>query len=338
MRAAYYNKKHTFEVKEAESLTPGPGEVKVKVAYCGICGTDLHIFHGKMDQRVTPPQVIGHEMSGTVTEIGSGVKSVNIGDNVVVRPLNWCDECAACKAGHQHICMNLKFMGIDSVGALQDAWVVKERVLHKIPGTMDMKYGSLIEPLAVACHDVHRAELKADENVVILGGGPIGLLIAMVARDAGANVVISEVNDYRLKLAKELKFRTVNPLETDLVKEVEQWTNGTGADVVFEVTATQSGASVMTELLRTRGRIVVVGIYSEPPKIDLFKFFWRELQLYGARVYDEVDFDNAIALAAKGSLPLDRIISGIYPLDQIQKAFESFDGNAMAMKVLIKVT
>ena len=119
MKAAYYNGKNEFKIGDGKEPSPGPGEAKVKVEYCGICGTDLHIFHGKMDQRVDMPQVIGHEMSGTVTELGENVEGFEIGDRVVIRPLDWCGDCPACRAGHQHICMNLKFMGIDSPGAMQ---------------------------------------------------------------------------------------------------------------------------------------------------------------------------------------------------------------------------
>lgn len=336
MKATYYAGNNSFNVSKIEESKPNDNEVKVKVEYCGICGTDLHIFHGKMDQRVDIPQVIGHEMSGTVMELGANVKDFKIGERVVVRPLDWCGDCPACKAGHQHICMNLKFMGIDSPGAMQGEWIVKSRTLHKFPDAMDFKLGALIEPLAVACHDVRLGEVKANDYVVVLGGGPIGMLVAMVAKAAGAKVLISEINSYRLNLATELDSDTINPLENNIVEFVNEQTGGAGADVVFEVTASQAGASIMTDLLRTRGRIVAVGIFSEPPKIDMFKFFWRELKLCGARVYEEQDFDDAINLAASGKLALESMISGVYELDDIQNAFESFENNNKAMKVLIK--
>jgi (R,R)-butanediol dehydrogenase / meso-butanediol dehydrogenase / diacetyl reductase len=336
MKAAFYTGNNSFNVSKIETSKPNENEVKVKIEYCGICGTDLHIFHGKMDQRVNMPQVIGHEMSGTVMELGANVKDFKVGERVVVRPLDWCGDCPACNAGHQHICMNLKFMGIDSPGAMQDEWIVKSRTLHKFPENMDFKLGALIEPLAVACHDVRLGKVKPDDYVVVLGGGPIGMLVAMVAKAAGAKVLISEINSYRLTLAEESGFDTINPLKNDIVEFVNAKTNGAGADVAFEVTASQAGASIMTELVRTRGRIVAVGIFSEPPKINMFKFFWRELELCGARVYEKEDFDKAIELAAFGKLPLESIISGVYELDDIQSAFESFENNNTAMKVLIK--
>lgn len=336
MKAASYTGPGKFEVKEVTAAQPGPGEVAVRVAYCGICGTDLHIFHGKMDARVKPPQVIGHEMSGTVEAVGAGVTAWKPGDRVAVRPLDWCGECPACLAGHSHICMKLKFMGIDSVGAFQEVWTVKERTLYRVPEKLSLKHAALIEPLAVACHDVRTAGIKPGDFAVILGGGPIGLLIAMVAKAAGARVLISEINAFRLDFARKAGFDVINPLEQDPVASVNAATGGAGADVVFEVTASEPAAKIMTELVRTRGRIVVVGIYSKPPQLDLFKFFWRELQLFGARLYEAEDFDRGLALAATGTLPLESLITGVFELDEIQAGFASLENNTTAIKTLIK--
>ncbi len=336
MKAAYYIAPGQFEVKDVNAAAPGPDEVTVRVAYCGICGTDLHIFHGKMDARVKPPQVIGHEMSGTVESVGAGVTDWKPGDRVAVRPLDWCGECPACLAGHSHICMKLKFMGIDSIGAFQELWTVKARTLYRVPDGLSLKYAALIEPLAVACHDVRIAGIKAGEYVVVLGGGPIGMLIAMVAKAVGARVLISEINKFRLDFAAEAGFEVINPLESDIVAAVNGATGGAGADVVFEVTASEPGAKIMTDLVRTRGRIVAVGIYSKPPAIDMFKFFWRELQLFGARLYESEDFERGLELAATGRMPLEPLVTGVYPLADIQTAFASQEGNTTAIKTMIQ--
>ena len=201
---------------------------------------------------------------------------------------------------------------------------------------VDLKLAALIEPLAVACHDVRTADVKPGEFVVVLGGGPIGLLIAMVAKAAGARVLISEINAFRLDFARSAGFEVINPLEQDLPATVAAATGTAGADVVFEVTASEPAAKVMTELVRTRGRIVVVGIYTKPPQLDLFKFFWRELRLFGARLYEPADFEQGLALAATGTMPLERLITGVFDLDQIQAGFESLEHNTTAIKTLIK--
>ena len=135
-------------------------------------------------------------------------------------------------------------------------------------------------------------EVAPDDKAVVIGGGPIGLLNALVARRAGAEVCIAEVNEYRLEIARSLGLETVNPLTEDLVAHVEAWTEGGGADVVFEVSGSAPGAEIMTQLPRTRGRIVVVAIFAQPPQVDLFRFFWRELKLCGVRVYEPEDYDQ----------------------------------------------
>jgi 2-desacetyl-2-hydroxyethyl bacteriochlorophyllide A dehydrogenase len=337
MRAAFYEGNRTIRVAACTPVPPGPGHVQIRVSYCGICGTDLHIFHGAMDHRVQMPQVLGHEMAGAITQVGPQVEGgFQPGDRVTVRPLDPCRNCPACRAGHSHICQNLKFIGIDSPGALQGLWTVPAHTLHRLPDSLSMQQGALVEPIAVACHDVRRGAVAAGEYVVVQGGGPIGLLVALVARSKGARVVVSEVNAFRLNLAREFGLDAVNPLQTDLVAKVTEETGTAGADVVFEVSGSAAGAEIMTKLARVRGRIVVVAIFAQPPKIDLFRFFWRELNLAGARVYEPQDFEEAIALAASGTIPLDRIVSGIRPLDSLADAMHQLEGGGPVMKLLVQ--
>ena len=203
-KAAFYEGHKTFSVRGGPAVPPGPGEVRLQVAYVGICGTDVHIWHGAMDQRVRIPQVIGHEMSGTVAELGDGVTGLQPGDPVVVRPLDPRAETPADR-GYSHICQKLKFIGIDSPGAFQSSWTVPAFTVHKLPAGVDLKTGALAEPLAVACHDVKRGEVRPGELAVVIGGGPIGMFVAMVARQAGARVVISELSPFRLAFARRLR-------------------------------------------------------------------------------------------------------------------------------------
>src|SRR5580704_5414067 len=335
MKAAFYEGHERITVGEAKPVPPGEGQVQIKVSHCGICGTDLHVFHGKMDHRVTFPQVIGHEMSGTIIAAGEGVSGWAPGDRVTVRPLDPCGNCPACRNGHSHICQKLKFIGIDAPGAMQRLWTVPAHTLHRLPDHLSLEQGALVEPVAVACHDVRLGGVKAGEFVVVLGGGPIGVLVASVAKNEGARVVISEVNPFRLKLAAELGLEAVNPREIDLVKFVQTETGGAGADVVFEVSSSAAGAEMMTKLPRVRGRIVVVAVFSDPPKVDLFQFFWRELQLIGVRVYEPEDFDKAIEIAASGRLPLDRMITNVAPLEGLEPAFRQLESGGSVMKILI---
>lgn len=337
MKAAFYSGNQTFELKSSQPEPVLPGMVRLKVAYCGVCGTDIHIYHGKMDHRVQMPQVIGHEVSAEIAELGPDVSGWQVGDKVAVRPLQpGADDPS--DNGQRHIGKNLKFIGIDTPGGMQTYWNVPAYTLHRLPETMSLQLGALTEPLAVACHDVRLSRLQAGENAVIIGGGPIGVLIALVARHKGANVLISEPNATRVALCQELGLAAVNPTATDVVKEVEVFTKGAMADVVFEVSGVVAGVQIMTQLARARGRIVMVAIHSEPRPVDLFRFFWRELQLIGTRVYEPEDFDEAITLAASGELPLDQFITQISPLDAIQSVFEAIDNNPAGLKYLLQCT
>jgi len=336
MRAAFYEGNRTIRLGDCTPVRPAAGQVQVEVGYCGICGTDLHLYHGAMAHRLRLPHVLGHEMAGVIAAVGEGVEDWKPGDRVTVRPLDDCGKCPACAAGHNHICQNLKFIGIDSPGALQARWTVPARTLHRLPEALSLRQGALVEPIAVACHDVRLSEVASGEFAVVIGGGPIGALVALVARSRGARVVMSEVNPFRIALARQLGLEVVNPVETDLVALVNERTSGAGADVVFEVSGSAAGAETMTKLPRTRGRIVVVAIYAEPPKVDLFRFFWRELRLCGARVYEPQDFDAAIALAASGALPLDRLITSVVPLDRLEDGLHAMEGGGDCMKVLVE--
>ena len=337
MKAAFYVGKGAFEVRDMEAAAPRAGEVSVSVAYCGICGTDLHIFKGEMDGRVSPPQIIGHEVSGVVSAVGPGVTDWKVGDRVAVRPLDWCGACPACKAGNSHVCMNLAFMGIDGPGAFQQVWNVKSRTLFRVPDALSLREAALIEPLAVACHDVRRSGLKAGESAVVIGGGPIGLLIALVAKAAGGQVLVSEPNAFRRDFAEKLGLCAVDPLACDLTELVKSRTGGAGADVVFEVSATRAGVATMTALPKVRGKIVCVGINTTPPPVDLHAVFAKELEIMGARLYEAEDFEQGLAWAGMGKFDLEPFITSVYSLDEIQKGFESLSGDATAMKTMVGI-
>jgi 2-desacetyl-2-hydroxyethyl bacteriochlorophyllide A dehydrogenase len=334
VKAVYYEGGGRFALRPAQPQRPGPGEVRLDVAYCGVCGTDLHIAHGAMDHRVNAPQVIGHEMSGTVAELGPGVAGFEVGEPVVVRPLDTRGATPADK-GYSHIGRNLKFLGIDTPGAFQSSWTVPDFTLHRLPGDADLKLAALTEPLAVACHDVRRGELLPGETAVVIGGGPIGLLVALVARESGARVVVSEIHPARRTLASALQLDVVDPGAVDVSEYVADLTAGTGADVVFEVSGSAAGALATTRCASIRGRIVVVAIFPEPQPVALFDVFWKELELRGARVYEPEDFERSIELIAAGRLPLDRLVTAVEPLERLPAVFEGHADGSAAMKVLV---
>lgn len=337
-KAAIYRGDKSFRIEQKNVSAPAAGEVQIDVAYCGICGTDLHIYLGHMDPRVGFERTIGHEMSGTIAAVGEDVTGLKIGQPIVVRPLDHCGDCPACNAGHEHICHNLKFIGIDTEGAFQQKWNVPAHTIHVLPDELDLSHAALIEPLAVACHDVNQSRLADGEDVLVIGGGPIGILVALVARNAGGNVTISEINENRLAYAEMLDFAALNPKHDDVAKIMHERTGGKGADVVFEVSGSQPGVDLMTEAAATRGRIVMVAIHATKPQVDLFQFFWRELEMIGARVYLKDDYDEAMKLLAEGVVDCASFITDIRPLDEIQGAFDALTQNPNAMKSMIKIS
>lgn len=336
MRSVSYIGSGRVEVSEQPAAVPAAGEVQLSVAFTGLCGTDMHIIHGSMDARVTTPLVFGHEMSGIVEQIGAGVEGWSVGDRVTVMPLQWDDSCPACLAGHRHICQNLDFVGIDSPGSLQQRWNVRAEWLIRLPDDMPLDIAALAEPTAVAVHDVRRSELRPGDKVVVIGGGPIGLLIASVARHLGAEVVVIELAPARRAQIAELGFETLDPRVTSQDAWVERWTGGAGADVVFEVSGAAAAVLGATSLAKVRGTVVVVAIHPTPRPIDLQRVFWRELRLLGARVYERRDFDTAVGLLAEGAIPTELLITKIVPLSQVQSAFDDLEqGNAL--KILVDV-
>jgi (R,R)-butanediol dehydrogenase/meso-butanediol dehydrogenase/diacetyl reductase len=333
--AVRYTGPRTLRTGPATTVPPGPGEVEIAPAFVGICGTDLHIFHGSMDARVSAPAVLGHEMSGRITRVGAGVPDWRPGDPVTVMPLRWDGDCPACVAGHRHVCHHLNFIGIDSPGAMQQRWTVPAETLVRLPESLPLDRAALVEPTAVAVHDVGRAGVRAGERVLVVGGGPIGSLIGMVARHRGADVRLVEPSDYRRSVAERMGLATWSPVTGDVADLIGQWTGGAGADVAFEVSGAAAGVETAVDALGVRGRLCLVAIHPQPRPVNLHRFFWRELTLVGARLYERADFDEAVGLVADQVIPADLLISRVVPLVEAVAAFDALEAGRDVMKVLV---
>lgn len=323
MKANMYEGNHTFGLHDDDPAPPQAHEVQLDVAYCGICGSDLHVYHGDYDYRFkTLPRSIGHECSGVVAAVGEGVTAWKVGDHVAVRPLDYCGTCMVCATGDHNCCAHLNFMGLDSSGAFCNRWTVHERTLHRLPDSISLLHGALVEPLAVCFHALARSNSQLGDYAVVIGGGPIGLMTALVARYLGLRVVVSELNPVRIQKAQSLGLTVVNPKEQDLRETVLAATGGNGADAVFEVSGTQGGLDTVVELIHPHSRIVLVAAYPHPMQLQLQKLFMKEVDLTMTRNYNAVDFDAAISMMEEKPFDFDALITTVLPLGQVQKGME----------------
>ena len=337
MTAAYYIGQGQLEFRSCEPRPPGASEVRIDVAYAGVCGSDLSIYRGHRDERMSLPTVIGHEMSGTIAAVGAAVGKWKAGDRVAVLPFETCGRCRACQQDHPNICYKMVFFGVESAGAFQDSWTVPAHTLHRLPEEISLYHAALVEPVSVAMHAVRTSGLKQGDFAVVLGGGPIGLLTALVAKYRGGRILLSELNPFRVDFARAMGIEVVDPTGEDLQEAVRQATDGSGADIVFEVSGSQAAATIMSELLCTRGLMLVVAVFGEPPRINLKSCFMRELRLQAVRCYTHEDFDDAIDLIASGQYPFERMITGEAQVDELADVFHEMESGAPVMKTLLKI-
>ena len=210
-----------------------------------------------------------------------------------------------------------------------------QKIVVPLPEGLDLKAAALVEPVAVAHHDVTRGRIAAGEKVVVVGGGPVGLLIAIVAAHKGADVVVVEPDAFRRSVAEGVGIAAVDPAATDAAALMAPRNAGAGADAVFEVSGSEPGLTLAMEVLRPRGRLIVVGIHPQPRQVDVKRIFWRELEIVGARVYERSDYDAAIDLIATGVIPAATLISKVVPLSAAPEAFAALAAGGTVMKVLI---
>ena len=336
MRAVFYLGARTFTPGKTAIPVAGPGEALLRALRVGICGTDLHIFQGHLDNRVPRGGIIGHETFAEVIEAptGSGFRA---GDRVVVDPVRSCGGCRACRINAGYLCYHLKVMGVDLPGGMQEYWPAPVDRLIKVPDTLTDDHAAVIEPLAVATHDVTRAGVKAGDAVMVFGGGPIGCLIALVCRHRGARVAVVEINPFRVEMLRRLGLEVVGP-GVNPVHFANEWTYGDGVDVAFEVTGHPGPVKAITEVVRVWGTISIVAIHSEPMPVNLHRFFARELNLHGSRLYTRAAWEEAIRLGASGAVPLGPLVSHVIPLESLQEGMETALAGGPVMKVLVDVT
>jgi (R,R)-butanediol dehydrogenase/meso-butanediol dehydrogenase/diacetyl reductase len=333
MKSAVYHDAKTVRVEDKPIPVPQPGWALVKVSHSGICGTDLNIYAGA-HPRAKGPLILGHEVSGTLI---SGHSSLPEGTPVTIRPLLFCGECEPCRNGYSHVCKDLKLVGIDRDGGMAEYVCAPEETIHALPEGVSMKLGALIEPLAVGVHAVRQSEFVPGDTALVFGAGPIGMCVAASLQLLGAGrVLIVENNPFRLKMAAELGFESLNPAEGDIIASILSATGGKGADFTFDCAAHPSVAELLPKATKVRGTIVIVGAYKYPAPVDLLQVMFKELKLRGVRVYSPQDFEIAAQLLKK-SFPFDKLVTHVLPIEDIQQGFDLLTGGGDAVKVMIEI-
>ena len=315
------------------------GEVLIEIKRIGVCGSDIHVYHG-LHPYTGYPIVQGHEVSGTVAEVGAGVQGLVPGDPVVFMPQVTCGECYPCRHGMYHICDHLKVMGFQTDGAAQEFFPVAAEMVLKLPASINLDQAAMIEPISVAVHALSRAGSVEGLKVVVLGAGTIGNLVAQVARASGAQaVMITDVSPYKLDKARQCGMDLViDTSQIDLGKAIADHFGPDKADLILECVGVQDTITQAVNYARKGSTIVVVGVFGKKPLVDLGLVQDRELSLVGTLMYQKRDYERAIELVAAGKLCLDPMITHRFAFRDYLRAYEVIEelkGNSM--KVMIEL-
>jgi len=349
VRALRFHAARDLRVEDvSEPPDPRDGEVVVRVATCGICGTDLHEYMaGPIVTSVEPhpltgarnPQILGHELAGDVIRVGRGVTRVTEGDRVSIMPLAYCGTCAYCRRGLQHLCVTMACVGLSHAwGGMAELATVAEYQVVPLPDGVSYHQGALIEPTAVAAYGVERAGVAPGDRVLVTGAGPIGALAALCARSAGASTVyISEPNAARRARAEALGVATVlDPSTLDVPAFLRDESDGLGVDVAIECSGHPNGFSAAINSLRRRGTLAQTGLFVGEAAVEPMVWALNDLTIVGTWCYWVYDFDRIAAQIAAGNLPVERVVTSQVDLDGAPDAFARLaSGVADEIKVLV---
>jgi len=350
MRALRFHAARDLRIEEVdEPGGPGEREVVVRIASCGICGTDLHEYvAGPIVTPVEPhpltgaqnPQILGHEFSGDVVATGAAVTSVREGDRVAIMPLAYCGRCAYCRRGLQHLCATMGCVGLSHAwGGMAQLATVAEYQVVRLPDEVTYQQGALIEPAAVAAYGVERAGVGPGDRVLVTGAGPIGALAALCAHSAGASTVyVSEPNPARRARAEALGVATVlDPTVLDVPGLLHEDTDGLGVDVAIECSGNNRGFAAAVGSLRKRGTLAQTGLFVGEATVEPMLWSLNDLTIVGTWCYWVYEFDRVAAQIAAGSLPVERVITSKVTLDDSPDAFERLaSGAADEIKILVE--
>jgi L-iditol 2-dehydrogenase len=339
MKQAVMNAPGQIDFRDIERPQPLPDEVLIKIERIGVCGSDIHVYHG-LHPYTSYPVVQGHEVSGIIAESGRDVNSFEEGDPVVFMPQVTCGTCYPCRHGMEHICDQLKVMGFQTNGAAQEYFCVPASKVLKIPSNISLDHAAMIEPISVAVHALSRYGDVKGNNVIVLGAGTIGNLVAQVAQASGAaKVLASDISGYKLEKARECGIRNAfNSSQADLGEEILKVIGPDKADVILECVGVQETITQAIDNARKGSVIVVVGVFGKKPQVDLGLVQDRELTLTGTLMYQKKDYEQAIRLVSQGLLKLEPMITHRFYFSEYLKAYQTIEElKGESLKVMIEM-
>lgn len=326
-----------MELRDMPEPSVVSGRVKIEVEYVGICGSDIKILHGKM--ATDPPVITGHEFSGTIVEVGSGVTAFHVGDRVVSETAGEvCGVCEYCMSGNYLMCPERRSIGYKEHGAFTKYVVVRQEILHKIPDEVSFEEAAMTEPTAVAFHAVYDyARLLPTSNVLVSGPGPLGILVAQMARNATPNVAVCGLSSdsYRLDMVAEMGIKTAYTDKEDMETFTQEFTKGKRFDFVFDCTGAAPAISMGMQCLKNSGTLVQVGIPQQTLQVDYGLIPMKELTIRGVYGSQYPNWECVLRMMKEKQIDLKPMISGIYDLPHWEEAFAA-SVNTKNVKILIK--
>ncbi|WP_123608514.1 zinc-dependent alcohol dehydrogenase [Mobilisporobacter senegalensis] len=330
---------YEIQFKEIPIPKVEPGQVLVRIKRIGVCGSDIHVYHGKHPY-VTYPLTQGHEVSGEVVSLSEEVTGLVIGQKVTIEPQVYCNHCYPCTHGKYNLCENLQVMGFQTVGASSEYFAVDASKVTPLPDSMTYDEGAMIEPLAVAVHACKRYGDVRGKKVAVLGAGPIGILLCQALKAFGAaQVMMTDVSDYRLELAKSCGADYVyNTKKVDFANVVVECFGEDKADVIYDCAGNDITMGQAISNARKGSVIVLVAVFADLAKVDLAKLNDSELDLYTSMMYRHEDYLDAIRFVEEGKIQLKPLMSKHFPFKDYKEAYKYIeDHHETTMKVLIDV-
>lgn len=339
MKQAVMTAPGQIEIRDVPVPTPGPNEVILKTRRIGVCGSDIHVFHG-LHPYTSYPVVQGHEIGGEVAALGANVTGLKVGDKITFMPQVTCGQCYPCTHGMYHICESLKVMGFQTGGAAQEYFALPAENVLKLPDSMSLDEAAFIEPIAVTVHALTRGGGAQGKRVLVLGGGPIGNLTAQVAQALGAKaVMITDISPYKVEKARRCGIQfVVNAAQEKLGDALLRDFGPEKADLILECVGVEATMTDAIANARKGTTIVVVGVFGKKPQVDLGLVQDRELSLVGTLMYQRPDYECAIDLVANGKIQLGEMITHRFPFEKYLDAYHAIEAShGDYLKVMVEL-